>query len=58
MSQKRDEVWTVFEAPLTNIEPVQFSTNKTLRVVRRIPCFEEYVAESDMLDAEVRRSQW
>lgn len=53
MSQERYEIPAVFEAPLTDVEPVYISANKFLWIVRRIPCLEEDIAEDNVLHVRV-----
>ena len=40
----------VFEAPLANIETVQFFANELVGIERRKPCVEQNIPQYDMVD--------
>ena len=63
--QIRYEILRVLEAPLADIEPLNFSTNELLRIKRGIPGVEKDIPKDNFADVEIDglftialRSQW
>ena len=63
--QIRYEILRVLEAPLADIEPLNFSTDELFGVKRRIPGIEKNISKDNFADVEIDglftialRSQW
>lgn len=53
--EERHEVLRVFEAPLTDEQPLELPPNQLFWIERRIPCLEEDVSKHDIADVQIGR---